>query len=340
MHRLRMHVGRNAVAYVALFFALSGTGAMAAKNLITGADIQDGTITVADLAKDSVTGAKILDGSIVGPDLEADSVDSSKILDGSIVGPDLQADSVDSSKILNGSIVGPDLQANSITSAKILDGSIVGPDLQADSVTSDKILDASIVAPDLQANSITSAKILNGTIVGPDLQADTLGGGQIDESSLGTVPSAANADTVGGVGLGGLVRGGGSSFSRVVWGSLVDQESSNVLDGVAGAPDNASITFSCFVNAPDLPALLLALHPSTFLTSWGVRVGDDVVGPTVGGGGLQATWEVTSKAATPGSNDFRFQASDENGYGYVIEGFAKNADDRCTYEAQVTVTGQ
>ena len=300
MHRLRAHVGRNAVAYVALFFALSGTGAMAAKTLITGAQIEDGTIAAVDLAKDAVTSEKILDGSIVGPDLQADAV----------------------------------------TSDTILDGSIVGPDLQANSVTSDKILDASIVGPDLQANSITSAKILNGTIVGPDLQADTLGGGEIDESSLGKVPAAANADTVGGVPPVQLLRGQGYSFSRVVWGYLGHQDSSNALDGVAVAPDNVAITFSCFVNTPDEPALVLHVQPNAVLTSWGVRVGDEVIGPTVNGGGGSATWTVTKSVSSVASNDFRLQASDENGFGYVVEGFTRNTDGHCAYEAQVTITGQ
>ena len=340
MHRLRMHLGRNAVAYLALFFALSGTGAMAAKTLITGADIQDGSIAAVDLAKDSVTSAKILDKSIVGPDLEADSVDSSKILDGSIVGPDLQADAVDSSKILNGSIVGPDLHASAVDSSKILDGSIVGPDLQANSVTSDKIPDGSIVGPDLQDNAVTGAKIQNGSIVGPDLQADTLGGGQIDESALGKVPSAANADTVGGFGSGLLVKGGGSIFSRVVSGYLADKELSNALDGVAVAPDGAAITFSCFVNAPDEPVLLLRIRGGSFLSSWGVRVGDQVIGPTVGGAGAEATWTVTASEKTVGSNAFQMQASDENGSGFVVDGSTRNADGHCAYQAQVTVTGQ
>jgi len=300
MHRFTTHARRNAVAYVALFFALSGTGAMAGKSLITGADIQDGTIAAADLAKDSVTSPKILDGSIVGPDLEADSVDSSKILD----------------------------------------GSIVGPDLQANAVTSDKILDASIVGPDLQANSITSAKILNGTIVGPDLQANTLGGGEIDESSLGKVPTAASADTVGGFGAGLLVKGGGSIFSRVVSGFLGHQESSDALAGVASAPEGASIMFSCFVNAPHEPVLLLKIRGGAFLTSWGVRVGDQVIGPTVGGAGAEQTWQVTQSDQAVGSNAFLMQASDENGSGFVVDGSTRNADGHCSYQAQVTVTGQ
>jgi hypothetical protein len=58
------HVRGNAVAYVALFLALSGT-AVAAKPLITGADIQDDSVTGADVQESSlgkVGDADTLDG--------------------------------------------------------------------------------------------------------------------------------------------------------------------------------------------------------------------------------------------------------------------------------------
>jgi hypothetical protein len=47
--RLRSHVRHNVVGYIALFVALSGT-AYAAKPMITGADIENGSITDADIA--------------------------------------------------------------------------------------------------------------------------------------------------------------------------------------------------------------------------------------------------------------------------------------------------
>jgi putative metal-binding protein len=58
------HVRGNALAYVALFLALSGT-AVAAKPLITGADIQDNSVTGADPQESSlgkVGDADTLDG--------------------------------------------------------------------------------------------------------------------------------------------------------------------------------------------------------------------------------------------------------------------------------------
>ena len=66
--RITVHMRRNTVAYVALFFALSGS-AIAAKPLITGADVRD----------DSLTGADVLESSLgqVGDADKLDGKDSS-----------------------------------------------------------------------------------------------------------------------------------------------------------------------------------------------------------------------------------------------------------------------
>lgn len=54
--RFRTHVRHNVVAYIALFFAFSGS-AMATRPLITGADVQDGSLTDADIAVVNKDGA-------------------------------------------------------------------------------------------------------------------------------------------------------------------------------------------------------------------------------------------------------------------------------------------
>jgi len=54
--------GRNAIACLALFIAMSGT-AMAAKQMITGANIQDGTITGADVSDASTLKSVDIDES-------------------------------------------------------------------------------------------------------------------------------------------------------------------------------------------------------------------------------------------------------------------------------------
>lgn len=51
--RIRNHIRSNVVAYLALFFALGGT-AIAAKPLVTGADVQDDSLTGADVLESSL----------------------------------------------------------------------------------------------------------------------------------------------------------------------------------------------------------------------------------------------------------------------------------------------
>ena len=81
--RLGRHVGSNAIAYVALFFALTGS-AVAAKPLLTGADIQDNTITSAD----------VKDGDLQAVDVKADSLTGAVIDESTLTLPAPPAGSV------------------------------------------------------------------------------------------------------------------------------------------------------------------------------------------------------------------------------------------------------
>ena len=59
---------RNAIALLALFVALGGTGAYAANTVFSG-DIVDGQVMNPDLANGAVTSAKILDGQVLWQDI-------------------------------------------------------------------------------------------------------------------------------------------------------------------------------------------------------------------------------------------------------------------------------
>ena len=65
LSKLLSHARGNVVAYLALFVALGGT-AVAARPLITGADIVDGSLTGADVQNDSLTGSDVLESSLSG----------------------------------------------------------------------------------------------------------------------------------------------------------------------------------------------------------------------------------------------------------------------------------
>lgn len=77
MTRLVQYMRRNAIAFVALFVAMSGTayaGATLARNSVGSAQIKTGAVQNSDLAKNAVTGAKVRNGSLTAADFRASSL--------------------------------------------------------------------------------------------------------------------------------------------------------------------------------------------------------------------------------------------------------------------------
>ena len=93
MNRIATILRGNALAIVALFFAMSGT-AVAAGGLITGdkiapetvtaTNIKDGTVAMGELANNAVTGYKVADSSLTGQDIYGGSIEGVDIADGTI----------------------------------------------------------------------------------------------------------------------------------------------------------------------------------------------------------------------------------------------------------------
>jgi hypothetical protein len=113
MHRISNHIGRNLVAYLALFVALTGTSAYAA-NTVFSADIVNGEVKNVDLGADAVGTGKIADGQVKSADigggevkladLGGSAVDSSKIADGQVKSAD----------VLNDNLTGNDIQESTL----------------------------------------------------------------------------------------------------------------------------------------------------------------------------------------------------------------------------------
>jgi hypothetical protein len=120
----------------------------------------------------------------------------------------------------------------------IVDGSVAAADLKGNSVRSDRITDNSVASIDIADGSLTGADIADGsvngnkliknTVPGPKIANDSLTGGQIDESTLGQVPNAANAGSLGGLGAGSFVHGSGRI--ETIDASIRSGDSGTVLD--------------------------------------------------------------------------------------------------------------
>jgi hypothetical protein len=113
VRRLSRHVRQNAVAWLALFVALGGTGAYAANTIGTG-DIIDDQVTSADVRDDTLGF-----GGLAAQDLGPGSVRSSEVLDSSLIGADIADSSITGSDVATGSIGGLDIADNSLTGTDI-----------------------------------------------------------------------------------------------------------------------------------------------------------------------------------------------------------------------------
>jgi hypothetical protein len=160
--------GPTAIA-VTLAFLAGGGAAVTAQNLITSADIKDGTIKTADLANGAVNSNKIANQSVANADFANNAVGSAKISDGAVATADIANGAVNSNKITNQSVANADLANNAVGSAKISDGAVGTVDLANNAVNSAKIADATVKTADLANNAVNSAKIADGTIQADDI---------------------------------------------------------------------------------------------------------------------------------------------------------------------------
>ena len=128
------HIRHNAVAYVALFFALSGAAYAT-------------TLAPAN----SVNSAAIIDGQVTTPDLAANAIRADEYcLFGSCAGSkELGANAVGTSELASGAVSSAKLATGAVTSAKLAAGSVGNGQLAAGAVTGDKVKDGSLSAADI-----------------------------------------------------------------------------------------------------------------------------------------------------------------------------------------------
>jgi hypothetical protein len=77
----------------------------------------------------------------------------------------------------------------------VTDVVVSGEQLADLSVTSNKLADGSVTSDKLADGSVTTSKLARGGVTAAKVANNSLGGDQIDESTLGKVPAAEEADT-------------------------------------------------------------------------------------------------------------------------------------------------
>jgi hypothetical protein len=158
--RLGHHARANAVAYLALFISLGGTGAYAANTIgssdvidesLLSQDFKNGEVKNADIGGNQVTTTKIKAGNVGMTDLADNSVDSAK----------LQTDSVNASEIADNSIDAGEIIDNSLFAADLGPASVGTSELESNAVDGSKVADNGLTTADLAGTDNSGAITLS-----------------------------------------------------------------------------------------------------------------------------------------------------------------------------------
>ena len=105
----------------------------------------------------------------------------------------LPANSVTSKTVRDNKLKSVDLKdGKAVSTQDVIDASLTGTDVADDSITSDDLAPASVKTTELADNAVTSAKLADNAVNSAKVADNSLTGEDVDESTLGQVPDAAN----------------------------------------------------------------------------------------------------------------------------------------------------
>ena len=116
----------------------------------------------------------------------------------SIGGVGYAASKIGTNDIENKAVTKPKIDKQAVTTNRIADQAVKAKKLADQAVTTDKIADQAVTTDKIADQAVTTGKIANDAVTGDQVLNDSLTGDDINESTLGTVPSATNANTLDG----------------------------------------------------------------------------------------------------------------------------------------------
>lgn len=117
---------------------------------------------------------------------------------------EIKANSIKTGKIVKEAVTAGKIKNGAVTETKIGDGAVTSAKLADQAVTTGKVAD----------NGVTTAKLAKDAVTTDKIADDAVTGAKVKESTLGQVPSAANAASLGGVPASDYAR---RFFARVAY---------------------------------------------------------------------------------------------------------------------------
>jgi len=182
--RIREHLRRNVVGYVALFFTLSMGTAYATHpggaDTISSADIINDNVNSADVRNDTLA-----NGGLQAVDLRPDSVGSSELAPDSVATSEIVEDGIQQEDLDAFSVGSPQIASGAVRSSEVANGTVGSIDLAPSA------LGARAYGRVSSGGSLTRSKnvaSVNSPAAPPGIFCITLGGG-IDPASAVLVPA-------------------------------------------------------------------------------------------------------------------------------------------------------
>jgi len=134
-------------------------------------------------------------GTAVAAGLSKNTVNSKSVKDNSLRGADLaDGRGVTGADVADGSLSGIDIGDGSLNGADVADGSLRGTDIADGSLAGADIGRGALSAASIGVGAVDSSNVVDNGIRRSDIGTATLTNKQIDESTLGEVPGAAEFD--------------------------------------------------------------------------------------------------------------------------------------------------
>ena len=165
---IRKHLRANAVGYLALFVALSGTAvALPATNTVFSSDIVNGEVKSKDISDtNGVRSVDVRDDDKKG---------------GGLAAVDLARGSVGSSEIVTDGVGSPEIKADAVRGSEIATDGVGGAEIEPDAIRASEIATDGVGSAEIAANAVGASEIGTDSVGKDAIGIDEVGANELDE---------------------------------------------------------------------------------------------------------------------------------------------------------------